>query len=339
MGGAFMSVANDATAAMWNPAGVAQLGGFESSFGLTGQTDNLNVEALEEVGDGLEEALEQISFRLAFESVRDYARATGEQFTTFAGGPMVALNVGPYLAINGYGDIYARLGLQDGGARVYGGQNFSHSVDLSGAALGIGNAAVATAFKLPKGYVLGVTGRQMFVYYQPAFYSVFYDYGRDDLDYNYNDVKDRPVNESSDDDALAVDIGLMRHRPGGRMGLVIRNVNEPEIELDNPNRDVAGQPPRLKLKFEQQVDFGASWSDGRATMSLEAHNLTGANDQPLTMHFGLEHRFGDFVTLRGGLNDKTWVGGLGLMLGPIKLDVATGPHYEKYAALGLRLDF
>jgi hypothetical protein len=213
----------------------------------------------------------------------------------------------------------------------------ANTTSFQGGALAIGYGAVTYAFSVNRQTRVGVSVKAVQAFYQPYAFDILYDPATQEV--TENSDSDLPFNADSDDSALTADVGLLRQRPGTRTGLVFRNVTSPRLRFDNPNRQRPGQPEQISLELEPEIDFGQSWYDRNEITSIEMHNLTSSNGQPLTFHFGYERRLNDWLALRTGINNQEWVGGLGLNLGPISIDATIGPSATQAIAIGGRLEF
>ena len=71
------------------------------------------------------------------------------------------------------------------------------------------------------------------------------------------------------------------------------------------------------------------------TYAAELHNLGSVNGGKRSVHVGLEYPLSRGFSLRGGYDQSRFVAGLGVSLGGVRIDLATGANPSELAALSL----
>ncbi len=337
MGGAFVAVADDATALYWNPAGLANGSGLSWINSIVGRVENLGVvDDAKDVYDIITEmAIPAIDF--------DFIRAQADKLANRpVDGEIAAISavgfgnaaLGAYGIGGGQGVLTHAAGdpnnyVDVGNVRLYHGE----SVRAKGSALWQYSYGAALSRRLNDRLVVGATVRKMNV-------------GCRDKDWTATvDVTATPpvtTQESpsytQEDTATTVDIGVL-YSPEPRLKFagVVRNVTSPNLSLT----DRAGVAPPISLKAEAAIDVGVAVTspDGKRVLALDIHNLGGANGGDSTVHFGYEQRLGSVLSLRVGATQLTYTCGLGVDLGFLQLDLAVGKGHNDSKQAGLAANF
>lgn len=335
MGGAFVSVARGVMAGAWNPAGIYRSRGLDWGLDTAARVENLDTEDVRNFINDLRDAIENQSTQEGFNSLRNFAQGTGGQPIVGVLTPSLGISIGDFLSLNTYvqGSGHILMLVQDNPNVAGPDQN---RVNMTGAGFAYGAAQVSVAQRLWRGTVVGLGVKYLGAYYRPFAFNLDFDPGTGNVASDYN--ANARVNTDSHDTALTFDLGLLWEKPNSTTALVVRNVNTPKLQFENPNA-AAGT---IEVALDPEIDFG--WAiyghERTTTFAFELHNIGGRNNGPLTVHIGLEQRLGDFFTLRTGVSNGNWTGGLSLHLGGLlRLDAAIGEAVKDYAAVGLRLNF
>ena len=353
MGGTYLILIDDASGAAFNPAQLGSAGKYSLSLEAGARSENLNVDRINRLVDSLEDLRDQIqgggpgatdTVRSALNRVYDIAVDAGAQ-------------VGGGRAVNVQGEIdplvagsYRRVGLL-----AYGGVGLStglgigtgtgpnedkRTLTISGGALSLNTIEAAYAFRLKTGQ-LGLGLKSIRSKYS-GFAMV--------ADASNGTITGANVDET-DSHRLDLDIGFLSDPipvkglpgPGIRAAGVIRHAFAPSFSVPLEVRSSSGQPVNVPedadYRLNPVLDVGAAAPYKRLMVTTELHNLTSTNGGDLTFHLGGEYRSWKHAVLRAGYDADQFVGGVGFVVGPVRLDLAVASKIEErlYAGLSVRI--
>ncbi len=113
-----------------------------------------------------------------------------------------------------------------------------------------------------------------------------------------------------------------------RIGLVGRNLIPPTLTFD-------GMDP---VTPDPSFDLGVSWrgADEDLTLAADIHNVTESNYVHSKLCLGAEARLSDHWLARVGLNDRTLFAGAGLQSGSFQLDIGFGADPTEHLMVTIR---
>jgi len=347
LGGAFVSLADDASGGAWNPAGVALGRGFDLGLSFTGYSDNLNVENIrdfyQDLTDLREDITDQSRQAKAFNTFLNLIEESGGRVVQVGISPLFSLSLGRRLAVNGYGQIDGLLRMTSTRTPVAGTNNETVNISVHAAAVTLGYASVSWAQPFGDNLIVGLSGKYLRADYFPGRFDM--EATRDQTTgivdvatLNHNLDPNSRRNLRSNDTAIAFDVGLLLRNGHTTVGAVVRNLNSPTLTFENPNAGAG----TFDVGLDPQLDVGFSLrsEDGRHRVAFEIHNLSASNAAPTKVHFGYEGQYWwRHLTLRFGINGTELVGGLGVNLAGFYLDLTSGTNLREFLACGLRLAF
>jgi hypothetical protein len=352
MGGTYLLVIDDASAGAFNPALLANAGRYSISIQGGARSENIPVDTINRITDSLDDFRDAIGSGSAnldnlraelnrlYEAAVDAGARIGE-----ARGGTIAAELDPLVAFS-YRNV---------GALVYGGisvnvaasigEGTGPNADKRTLAIGAGVLDLAIievpyAFRLKPGY-MGVGLKSIRGSY--AGYIIGADASNNSLTgvrLNRQDSRKFDMDLGFISDPIPIK-GLPG--PGIRAAGVIRHLFAPTFSVPLESTTVIGPDPGLPsnadFRLNPQIDLGAMAPYKRLLGVLELHNLSATNAGELTVHLGAEYQLARWVTLRAGLDHDRFVGGVGFMTGPVRLDVAvaTDPIKRVYAGLSVRM--
>ncbi len=323
MGGAFVAVADDATALYWNPAGLALVDRWTFTGNVIGRAQNLD--SVDDASDVYDIVTESSITGLDFDFVRRQVGVLADRPFVGEVAAVGALAM-PGWAVGGYGIAGVAAGLSTGvdangngniSAPLPNGATFEDGefVQVQGDGLWQHSEGIAMGRRLGERLTVGVGVRKMTMGYGDknwkASVNVPVAGGPPDFPAPVETGNISKVTDSS----TTADVGfLYTLTPQARAGLVARSLTSPDFTLG------AG-----RVEADMVVDAGLAFfsEDGRATFAVDAHNLTEANDVACTVHLGYEYRPVGFLTLRAGSAESTLTYGVGLNLGILTIDLAS----------------
>ena len=320
MGGAFVAVAQDATALYWNPAGLARQQGFTCYNAIGAETQNLHVGA--EVQDVVDiVTADDYVTRREFNLIRSVAqRNTGIPVSASAG------------AFSGFTvDNYALGAYAMGGADgqfVYtagaAAAPFDERVDWVGTGFGQGAVGFGYGWTVSDTWDAGATAKLAAVARGAWTGYTGYYAQEDDADLVTDDTG------TDEDTALSADVGAIHHcGDGARWAFVIRNLISPSFNLGGES-----------FELDPSIDIGyARYMDNGDIFAADLHNLTGANNAQRALAVGFQKRISRNFDLRLGLNDQGMSVGLRARLGFAAIEFALAPDFKDRAVTSLVLDF
>lgn len=329
MGGAYVALADDSTGSYWNPAG--------ATWGPSGLPDiEVNIQST-----GLPAIQDMINAGQSLANVENFSFSDLDRLFPVAesiSGQPVSLSVNPYFGLNTWNVgihavAFTTAGFTMTTNRVDPGNaanpNYRNITITTPGALGVAQGGVSYAKGVGE-WDVGVTVKTLAGVYAPG--------GRvSSTATNINDGTTYTLDTSGwgavvvdQGPHIGVDLGAIKETaPGTRFGIVLRNVNSPTL-FTGANL--------LRIKPSLDLGFVRKPKDN-FTICFDLHNLTGANGSATTMHVGLERRIFDVGYLRAGLNNNQTTYGLGLDIGPARLDLAVGSRLITSTTIGFHLEF
>jgi hypothetical protein len=344
---------DDASGAAFNPAQVANAGKYSFSLEAGARTENLNVDRITQLVDSLEELRDQIqaggpgatdAVRSALNRVYDIAVDAGARpgagRAVNVQGEIDPLVAGSYrnVALLTYGGVGLSTGLGIGTGT--GPNPDNRTLTVSGGALNLTTIELAYAFRLKPGQ-LGVGVKSVKSKYA-GFAMV--------ADASNGTITGANVRET-DSRRLDLDIGFLSDPipvkglpgPGIRAAGVLRHAFAPSFSVPLEVRSTSGEPINVPesadYRLNPVIDLGVAAPYKRLVVTTELHNLTSTNGGDLTFHLGGEYRVWKHAVLRAGYDADQFVGGVGFMVGPVRLDLAVASNIEErlYAGLSVRI--
>ena len=360
MGGTDL-IGNDVSYAAYNPASIARTGSFSNSETIVGRTSNINVAKINDLANGLKDLGNQLNsnnnsltnVRDAFQKVYNFSTNAGASDTSNTpaalGGnlaPLAGISVGHVVGVVVYGSLAAKVDLQPQAVVIPGLSSPSGRLGAGYGVLGITNIAVP--FSLPvKVGTFGIAPRISQASYAGA--GILADetdtqYGTM-TDANGNVVPDGSISGATYKEVhqqkFDVDLGFtsipdpIYHVQGA---VVVHNLLSPTYHLPtivNSGFGNTNTPSNFDFQMKPQIDFGLLRETKGLSLAAELHNLGNVNGGKRSVHLGVEYGLGKMLFLRGGYDQSRFVVGLGLSLGGIRLDLATGSKPQEQVALSL----
>ena len=328
MGGAFTAVADDATALYWNPAGLEQVKHLNLTAAAAGQCNDVDIIGdVRDIIDILQKPAGQLTVAdLQFLTAKLGPRS-GANIEGRAG--FIAAAAAPHWALGGFADGFGNLRPIVGPPSPVPG--VTSSIDVTATGTYQYSYGAAYSRRVNQNVDLGLGIRKAYLGYRP--YHIAASYNGTTLNYT-------PDNQSLYRGSTTVaDLGVMFH-PEERVtfGLTVQNALGRGVTLTND----LGQTTPDAPGFGRTINLGACVrsADGR---SLLAADILNVNDASLTpgnsFHIGGEHWLSKSICVRGGLSDGDLTLGLGLRLGRVALDLATGQDPKQRAALAATIVF
>ncbi len=337
MGGAFVAVADDATALYWNPAGLTENSGLSWTNSVVGRAKNLDV--VDDAKDVYDIVKEMDITPGDFNFIRGQAQKLADKPVSgnVAGISSVGwrnIALGVYGIGSGGGALQYAPGTTVGtidGVDV----QLGEKVEVQGSALWQYSTGGAVSRALSDQLAVGVTVRKMHLRYRAKRWKSEVVGTPGSLSIQTTDTG----TPTSKDTATVVDLGLRYAvEPRVTMAAVVRNVTSPNFTL----RDRAGLVV-ARYDADAVIDLGLALAseDGKRLLAFDIHNIGGRNDGSGSVHVGYERQIGSVLILRHGATQSTRTYGLGLDLGFLQLDLAagTGHNDAKQAGLSANLEF
>jgi hypothetical protein len=321
MGGAFVAVAEDATALYWNPAGLARQDGFSWYTAVGGETRNLDVlDELEDVADivSADEAITSDEFDL----IRDVAQRNSGRPVSVGAGLFTGFTFGSF-GLGAYGTVGAdgQFAYTSGAAAA----PYDERVDWMGTAFGQGGAGIGYGRRVSDRLDVGVTVKEAGVYRaEDAAGYAGYNAGEDEAEVSSVDV------EGEGDTAFSLDLGVICHASDEqRWALVARNVTAPSFTLGSES-----------LRLDPSFDVGwARHTPEGDIIAIDLHNVTEANDAKNDFAIGLQKRLAKGWDLRLGCSQQQPTYGMGIDLGFLNLGIVVGGHWQNRTVVSGALEF
>jgi hypothetical protein len=335
MGGAFVAVADGASAAYWNPAGLVQVESFEVlPFIGVSAVDHLSdfIEEINDFNDNPPVGVLEFPLKL-----NDILKRYDKEGIAAFGNPAAMLFMGKKpLAVSlmglGFFGVEADLDLRpqyivddDTPGNGYGWDDNESAVLLD--AIATTDIVFSYAWELTPKFSLGGSFKYLIAQKYDNEFSVSEEIGEAEEGSAWLDkvTEEEPV----DGNGFGFDLGcLFRFNEKWRAGLLLRNLIEPKIKWEDDSEDT---------KLSNQIRVGIAWTpfEERLTLALDAdlnkeEILTEERQQ---ISLGLEWwavknrlalRVGTYSN-NGAISDNSVLtGGLGLCLGPLHIDLAGG---------------
>jgi hypothetical protein len=325
MGGAFVAVANDGTALFWNPAALADHRNTRVYGAIGGQSDNIDtLDELLDVGDILEE--EDGLTIGEFNTIRNVARRNDGEVVQGDVGAIGTIEVNNFAV--GYWAIAGGNSVLDYEQVVplQGIPAATETVDWDGDAVGQAGAGVAYGRSVSDRFDVGLTARLSAL-------SVAVADGRATA----TTIPEPAVTLENAYDVdtetdFTVDLGVMYATgPHNHFGLVGRNLTGPtfDMQLERP----AGVM-QIQQEIEASFDVGYSYmADDGGVFAVDVHNVTEANGVGSEIAVGISTPLADWLDARFGYGSDAPTFGLGLNLGSVQVDVASGLEWEDRVAI------
>ncbi len=360
MGGAYLLATDDATAVAWNPAALANIKRFTIPIEVAGRAKNFRVQDVRDLVDDLEKLRDSIAnddiagAKSAYDEVQGFLQrhgaAPGGGPTTIGGSlaPVAGLSLGSFGLtfssgivgqIQGWTNQPADPGT---GIGAFADANNIYSV---GGAIAVSSVGIAHARLYPAGLTLGASVRLV-----RADFAAF----RVGAAGTVPPVDPNPIRGTVFDEVdrtrFTLDVGALWEPPVQlpmvkvRYGAVVRNLLPVRFNLPvvAPTNDPAALPLPADFNFRlnPEIDAGvmATWRE-RTIGVLELHNLTSSNGGDMSIHAGVEHWLGKVFAVRAGYDDDRPVVGIGINLGVLRIDAASGFKPRERLAVGISLRF
>jgi len=321
MGGAFVAVAEDATALYWNPAGLARQHGFSWYTTVGGETRNVDVlEELEDVADIV--SADELITSDEFQLIRDVAQRNSGRPVSLGAGLFTGLTLGSFgLGVYGMVGADGQFAYTSGAAAA----PYDERVDWTGTAFGQGGAGIGYGRRMSDSLDVGVTVKQAGVYQaKDAAGYTGYNADEDEAEVVSEDV------EGEGDTALSLDLGMIYYGSGGgRWALVGRNLTGPSFTLGSET---------LELDPSFDIGYAVRTPDGDI-VAIDLHNVTEANDANNDLAIGLRKRLTKRCDLRLGYSNHQPSLGMGLDLGFLNFGFAWAPDWKDRAVVSGALEF
>lgn len=138
------------------------------------------------------------------------------------------------------------------------------------------------------------------------------------------------------DHATTADLGLLYQlEPRVKAGLVVRNITSPKFTLSD------GVAPPRTFKADLTIDTGLAITseDGAHLLAFDLHNIGSQNGGDTTVHIGYEWRTNAPFVVRVGASEFGYTAGLGIEVGSVHLNLATGEQAKEQAGLSFGFEF
>jgi len=356
MGGTNL-IGNDVTYAAYNPASIARCGTFSGAVSTVGRSSNIHVDKINDLSKGLKDLGNQLNgsdnsltgVRDAFKKVYNFSTNAGANDTTGSPATLTA-NLAPLagfsvknIGIVGYGSLAAEVLLTPQNIPVPGlADSPTGTVKVGYGVLGLTNVAIPFSLPLKVGTV-GISPRLSEASYAGAGFLA------DETSTTFGSTNGVPNGSISGatykevhQQKFDVDLGFTSipdptyHVQGA---VVVHNLFSPTYHLPLVvNGNSLGQSTQLTsfdFQMKPQIDLGILRETKGLSLAAELHNLGNVNGGKRSVHLGAEYGLGKMLFLRGGYDQSRFVVGLGLALGGIRLDVATGSKPQEQVALSL----
>ncbi len=359
MGGSYLIAVDDASAAVWNPAAIAQAKRVTLPLSLAARTDNIDVNKISNLVNGLRDLGDEVKnssplgavarVQGAFNDVYGFARDAG---ATPGGAPAkLTASVVPLVGISfsNYGIVASSGDFADARIGVTGTTQGSRTINANAGGLALSAISIpfAHSFKTKTGMDIGTFG--VSAKYMRADYAATNFLASEGINAQTQipgDISGTTYNHANDN-AFDIDLGYISPEfpkmYGARAAVAIRHVLSPKFSLNsrtNVNGNNVGDT-RFDFRQRPQIDVGVAVPKvvPKTLFAAELHNISGVNGGNLTFHLGAEYKVNRQVAVRAGLDDNKIVGGLGFNFGPSRLDVAVGTKFQERFALGLSTVF
>ncbi len=361
MGGTDLIISGDASAAAFNPASIATAGKGSESNTVVGRTSNVHVDKIKDLSNGLKNLGDQFNnnngslapVRDSFQKVYNFATNAGANDNAASPSPAtLSASLAPLAGVSvknigivGYGTLAAKVDLQPVAIAVPGLTGPTGKVFARYGVLGLTNIAVPFSIKTPVGPV-GIAPRFTQASYAAAGFLA------DETDTcNGFDTTVSPTTPNGNivgatykevhQSKFDVDLGYtsipdpIYHIRGA---VVVHNLLSPSYHLPRViNGTSLGVIPPGDFNFtmKPQIDIGGLGSQKGLTYAVELHDINNVNGGKNSFHAGVEYPVARMLYLRGGYDRSRFVGGIGLALGGVRLDLATGSNPQEQVAVGL----
>ena len=338
MGGAFVAVADDATALYWNPAGLTNVTDTSWTNSVVGRAENLDV--ADEAKDVYDIVKELDITPGDFDFIRTQAqqlagKPVGGNATAISAVAFPNVALGVYGIGGGLGELQYTAGTGTGyvidGVEVYEGE----AVSVTGSALWQTSTAAAFSYDLNDRLAVGAAVRKMNLRYRDKdWQSVVAVSGTPPLPEIVTSEAETPT---AKDEATVVDLGLMYAvEPRVRLAAVVRNLTSPNFAL----KDSTGQVV-ARYNADAVIDLGlaVSSADGKHLAAFDVHNIGGRNGDSSTIHVGYEWQASSLLAIRIGGTQSTLTSGIGLDLGFLQFDFAIGTGHNDTQQAGAAINF
>ena len=363
MGSIYLTMLNDATAAIFNPALLADAGNVSFSLQMSSRNNVPYWDALRYIDD-LNKVTDQIKndpANVNWDSVIDhldnlYDFAQQAVGNIIDGKPIYGkLSVAPAVGLSyknvgivSYGGVAGVAQLISGNGT--GPYNDKRTLSADGGFLDLLTIAVPYSFRLGDGY-MGVSAKYIRADYTGVSFIAdasnrvltgrAYNHERDahpDIDLGYRT------------DLMPVSGSVPVEKLSWQMGGTIRYLLSPTFTLPATIRkesDLGGEAPPpadFSYRLYPAIDLGGNIG-GRIgnripwRTAIELHNMTGVNGGSLSFHGGGEIMPLKGVSLRGGYDRDQFVYGVGFALGPVRLDASAGIDYRNLLSVGVSARF
>ena len=361
MGGTDLIMTGDAAAAAFNPASIGAAGNYSQTDTVVGRTSNVHVSKINDLSKGLKDLGNQFNngnnslapVRDAFQKVYNFATDAGasdnaaspKQATLSASlAPAAGFSV-KNIGFVAFGTLAAKVDLQPIAVTVPGLTGPAGKVYASYGVLGLSNFAVAVGLPVKIG-TIGISPRITQASYASAGFLADETDTSNGFDTNVSPTTPngnisgatyKEVHQQKFD----IDLGFtsipdpIYHVQGA---IVVHNLLSPTYHLPRVvNGNSLGVIPAGDFDFQMkpQVDVGALSTYQGITYAAELHNLGNVNGGKRSLHAGVEYNLGKMLFLRGGYDTSRFVAGVGVALGGVRLDLATGTNPQEQVALSL----
>ena len=356
MGGTDL-IGNDVSYAAYNPASIARTGSFSTSTTVVGRSSNIHVDKIKDLSNGVKDLGNQ--FNSSDNSLAGVRDAVGKvyNFATNAGAsdtnvtpaslsanlaPLTGISLGKF-GIVGYGSLIAQINLQPQAVAIAGIAPPAGRLSVGYGVLGLSNIAIPFALPIKVG-TIGFSPRLTQASYAGAGFLA------DEMDTQYgsdaNGVPNGSISGATYKEVhqqkFDLDAGFtsipdpIYHIQGA---VVIHNLLSPTYHLpvvpNGTSIGIQNPPSNFDFQMKPEIDLGASRTHQGLSLAAELHNLGNVNGGKRSVHLGAEYGIGKMLFLRGGYDQSRFVVGIGIALGGVRLDIATGSKPQEQAALSL----
>lgn len=359
MGGTDLITSGDVSSAAFNPASIGSAGTYSASATVVGRTSNVHVSKINDLSKGLKDLGDQFnnsngslaSVRDAFQKVYNFATDAGANdngstpATLSASlAPLAGFSV-KNVGLVGYGTLAAKVDLQPVAIAVPGLSGPTGKVYASYGVLGLTNVAIPFSLPVKVGTV-GISPR----FTQASFAAAGFLADETDTSNGF-DTNVSPTTPNGNilgatykevhQQKFDVDLGFtsipdpIYHVQGA---VVVHNLLSPTYHLPRViNGTSLGMIPPGDFNFQMkpQIDLGGLSRYEGVTYAAELHNVGNVNGGKRSVHLGAEYSVNKMLFVRGGYDTSRFVAGIGIALGGVRLDIATGTNPQEQVAVGL----
>ncbi len=360
MGGTFLIDTDDAEAAAFNPAAIANSGHYSSVLAAEGRTNNVNdfihvYHSLKDLrnqagnGDGKNTVS---GVQGSFNRIYNYAAhagasADGKHPGTLTGSlsPILAFagQAGPlHIGLAAFGGISAEAQITRSGnpnatdsPKMPGtpfGAADGATVSVNGGAVSLTNIAVPIGATFKFG-TIGISPKIVRADYMGMLYTAS-EPTNTVTGTNYDDVSATKFD---------MDLGYITpsYTPFKIQGaLVVRDLLSPTfrlpIKIGSNSAANPGGPSNFDFHQNTSFDAGATIKPFQHLLiAAEVHNLSSTNGEKPSFHLGGELAVSSALLLRAGYDQNRFVAGLGIRVGTLRLDLATSTNPSERVAIGI----